>query len=143
MKIELPGFDKIAIYWSHEEIERAIFWLVKLSLTGIESQDRLLIQDCIDNQQIEAIIHYHNNRVRPYRKTIEEYNNLLKFWVRSLSMYLYDFFCTQWTIKHYDIAGWMTNYINIEDIKNLVANSTVAEWKTDVQKIKDWFLSLH
>lgn len=143
MRIEMPGFNKVAICWSRQEIDHALLWLVKLSLTGVESQDRLLIQDCIDEHKFKSSILYDGNTVRPYRKTIEEYKKLLKNWVRSLSNYLYNFFHLQWTIAHYDIQWWIANYPMVDDVKEIVQWGTVPAWKTDVKRIQDWLLSLH
>ena len=142
MREELAWFHKISIYGSRQEIDHAKLWLVGLALTEVESTDRLVIQDCIDTHKLKASILYNGNGVYPYNKIMEEYKKLLKLWVRSLSDYLYKFLSLQWTIAHYNKQGWIETYPRLDDVKEILLTATVPSWKTDVQRILDWLLSL-
>ena len=138
----MPGFNKVAIYWSRQEIDHAKLRLVTLPLTGVEADDRLVIQDCIDTHKLKESILYSWNRVRPYRKTVEDFKKLLNNGVESLTDYLYEFFHLHRTIAHYDKLGWMSVYNTLPEVKQIVKTGTVPWWKADVKRIGDWLLSL-
>ena len=54
---------KIRILGNQATIDRATPIIDRLNLTGIESKDRLLIQNCIDDNKIGATILYDGNTV--------------------------------------------------------------------------------
>ena len=45
--------DKIKVYGTKDQIDQAIECLLKLELTMIEPRDRLIIQECLDNNKLK------------------------------------------------------------------------------------------
>lgn len=83
-----------------------------LNLTGDESKDRLIIQECIDKNKIKSNVLYNGNTVYPFEKIVKEYRKLEKSGsLEDLSKRMYDFFiyaCGD--IAHYDISGFKIYY---------------------------------
>lgn len=138
----LPWFHQITIYWTQQEIEHTKYWLITLPLTGDNSIDRLIIQDCIDKHNLKASILYEWSKIFSYRKVIEQYKKILKYWVKSISDYLYKFFSLNRTMSYHGREDWISYYPNISDIENILLNAKVAVWETDNKRILDWLLSI-
>ena len=64
---------KIRILGNQATIDRATPIIERLNLTGIESKDRLLIQNCIDDNKIGATILYDGNTVYSFNKIVDKY----------------------------------------------------------------------
>lgn len=75
--------EQIKIYGNKNQIEKAIRYLEELELVGIERYDRLIIQDCIDENKISATIAYGGNKVYPnntfYRFSSQKGGSIIDF----------------------------------------------------------------
>jgi len=69
---------KITFYGSNSVIESDKNTIDKLPLTGDEASDRLLIQKCIDDNNLKSSILYDGNTVYSFKKIVKEYRNLQK-----------------------------------------------------------------
>lgn len=113
--IEIEKNDKkIKIYGNQATIDRAVSFIDKLDLTGIEEKDRLIIQRCIDDNKIGATILYDGNTVYSFNKIVDKYKKLQKKDnLYYLSNDLYEFFMNACgDIAHYDITGYAYYYDN-------------------------------
>lgn len=60
--------SRVTIYGNTKQIEEASKNIEELNLSGKEQSDRLIIQQCIDDNNIKASILYNGNIVYPYKK---------------------------------------------------------------------------
>lgn len=111
--IDLNG-KNITLYGSDSIIQKEKTIIEKLELTGNESQDRLLIQDCIDKNKLKSDVVYEGNSVYPFEKIIKAYRKLQKSGtLDGLTKEMYHFFiyaCED--IAHYDLQGFRAYYDN-------------------------------
>ncbi len=93
-----------------------------LDLTGIESKDRIIIQQCMDTKKFKSDILYNGNNVYSLNKIVKEYRKLQKTGtLENLSKTLYNFFTLACgDIAHYNIEGYK-DYYNY-DLKKLEEN---------------------
>ena len=120
IKINLNG-KIITLYGSNTIIQNEKAIIENLELTGNESQDRLLIQDCIDKNKLKSDILYDGNSVYPFEKIIKAYRKLQKSGtLDGLTKEMYDFFiyaCGD--IAHYDLQGFRAYYNNsVRDLES-------------------------
>ncbi|MCI9038888.1 MAG: hypothetical protein HFJ29_03300 [Clostridia bacterium] len=92
--------------------EKAI--IENLELTGNESQDRLLIQECIDKNKLKSDILYNGNSVYPFEEIIKAYRKLQKSGtLDGLTEEMYHFFIYACEgIAHYNLQGFRSYYNN-------------------------------
>lgn len=113
IKIDLNG-KTITLYGSNTIIQKEKSIIENLELTGNESQDRLLIQECIDKNKLKSDILYEGNSVYPFEKIIKAYRKLQKSGtLDGLTKEMYHFFiyaCED--IAHYDLQGFRSYYNN-------------------------------
>lgn len=113
IKIDLNGAN-ITLYGSNNIIQKEKTIIYNLRLTGNETQDRLLIQDCIDKNKLKSDILYNGNSVYPFEKIIKEYRKLQKSGtLNGLTKEMYHFFiyaCED--IAHYNLQGFKEYYNN-------------------------------
>lgn len=104
----------IRILGNQATIDRATPIIDRLNLTGIESKDRLLIQNCIDDNKIGATILYDGNTVYSFNKIVDKYKKIQKDnMLLNLSDDLYKFFLNACgDIAHYDKSGYIYYYDN-------------------------------
>ena len=120
-------------------IEQEAKIINELNLIGIESNDRLLIQECIDKNKLKSNILYSGNSVYSFDKIVREYRKLQKSGnLSNMTNLLYDFFmCACGDIAHYNINGYISYYDN--DIRKLeqefLKNCSCASRLSDVDKI--------
>lgn len=130
---------KVKFYGSRTHIDAAIEALDSLHLTGVESKDRLAIQDLMDAKQLKARILYEGNTVTPYRKTIDLFKRYNKSGsIDNLDDYFYNFLHTECNdIAHYDKQGYIAYYRgDFEPVKRHVIFSTVVpSWRTDLSRV--------
>lgn len=112
-KTELNINEKrITLYGSKAIIENEKSIIENLELTGNESNDRLLIQKCIDENKLKSDILYDGNTVYPFEKIVKAYRKLQKSGsLDNLSNEMYHFFiyaCGD--IAHYDLGGFKAYY---------------------------------
>jgi hypothetical protein len=133
-----------------KKVEKTINNLVN-SLTGKESEDRLIIQNFLDRTNFNYDILYNGNGVYGYIKTIKNFKTYLK--TGKLSDYLYRYFNLHLgTIAHFNKEGWRSNYPDAKSLKELFEENEYGEkvvdyipkWSTDnllivkeMQKILD------
>jgi len=128
MRKEYPKF-KIYVYGSQKDIEEAERNLDVLNLTGNEYQDRLTIQEAIDQHKIKADILYDGNTVYSFDKVIKHFKRALKSKPSPISEYgngdynltdyLYDFLSLACgSIAHFNKYGWIGTYPRKQDLKN-------------------------
>ena len=78
-RIELNKNNKrITFFGSNNVIESDKNIIDNLPLTGNESNDRILIQKCIDNNNLKSEILYEGNTIYSFKKIVKEYRNLQK-----------------------------------------------------------------
>ena len=131
---------KIKLYGNNEGIlqqEKTI--IENLELTGNEYNDRLIIQNCIDNENLKSDILYDGNTVYPFEKTVKLYRQFQKNdSLENLNRYMYNFFTNACgDIAHYDINGYKCYYnYSIRELENTVLkNSWAARWHSDCDRI--------
>lgn len=104
--------QNIKIYGNRTMIERAKNFIEKLELSGVESKDRLIIQNCIDENKIGADISYNGNTVYSFNKIVNQFRKLQQNGtLENMSQTMYHFFmyaCGD--IAHYGISGYRYNY---------------------------------
>ena len=132
--------NRIKLYAKNEEIlqrEKAI--IENLDLTGNEYNDRLIIQKCIDDNNLKSDILYDGNTVYPFEKTVKLYRQLQKNdSLENLSQYMYHFFTNVCgDIAHYDISGYKCYYnYSIRELENrLLKDSWTSRWHSDCDRI--------
>lgn len=113
LKVKVNG-KIIELYGSNTIIQKEKQIIENLELTGNETQDRLLIQDCIDKNKLKSDILYDGNSVYPFEKIIKAYRKLQKSGtLDGLTNEMYHFFmyaCED--IAHYDLQGFRGYYNN-------------------------------
>lgn len=139
-KIELNINGKIiSMYGTNLILQCEKDIIEKLNLTGNEYIDRLIIQECIDDNRLRAEILYDGNTVYSFEKTVKEYRKLQKSGtLDNLSKNMYDFFmyaCGD--IAHYDIAGYKCYYdYSFRKLENeLLSQNWTASRFTDRDRI--------
>lgn len=113
-KIEInKNGKKIVLYANNAAIlqkEKEV--IENLELTNNEYSDRLIIQQCIDNNKLKSDISYDGNTIYPFEKIIKAYRKLQKSGsLENLTKEMYHFFmyaCGD--IAHYDIGGYKCYY---------------------------------
>lgn len=129
----------IALYGNTSIITREKEILENLNLTGNEKEDRLAIQNCIDNNNLKSGILYNGNTVYPFNKIIKEYKKLEKSGsLEKLNKEMYHFFiyaCGD--IAHYDISGFKNYYNNsFKELKSeLLSNNIYVGRFSDRERI--------
>lgn len=111
----------------------------KLELTGNENADRLIIQQCMDDNKLKSEILYNGNTVYPFEKIVKAYRKLQKSGsLESLKKEMYHFFiyaCGD--IAHYDIEGFKSYYnYSFRELENqLLKSCWTASRFTDIDRI--------
>ena len=114
-RIELNKNNKrITFFGSNNVIESDKNIIDNLPLTGNESNDRILIQKCIDNNNLKSEILYEGNTIYSFKKIVKEYRNLQKSGtLDKLTNKMYLFFTNACgDIAHYNINGFRDYYNN-------------------------------
>ncbi len=110
-KINLSGKKSI--------IEKEKQYIERLNLTGNEYNDRLIIQKCIDDENLKSDISYCGSTIYSFEKIVKQYRKLQKSdSLENMTEYMYHFFiygCDD--IAHYDIQGFRGYYNN--SLRNL------------------------
>lgn len=129
----------IRLYGNKSIIENEKTIIERLHLTGNEFEDRLTIQNAIDEYKLKSNILYDGNTVYPFEKIVKEYRRLQKTGsLENLTKELYEFFmyaCGD--IAHYNLSGYKTYYdysfrkLEEEFLKNCWTSSRF----TDIDKI--------
>lgn len=86
-------------------------------LTGHEPDDRLALQEAIDEGKIKNDVMYEGNRVWSFNEVVQEYKRLRKLGtLESMSNSFYVFLtnCCG-SIAHYNKQGWVEEYHNSID----------------------------
>lgn len=131
---------KIALFGSKSVIEFEKDIINNLSLTGNESKDRLIIQQCIDDNKLKSDILYDGNTVYPFEKIVKQCRKLQKDeTLDNLNENMYHFFTNACgDIAHYNIGGFKAYYNNSFrslEIELLSKDTFIPNWHTDLDKI--------
>ncbi len=130
---------KISVSGTIAQVDAAIVSLDTLALTGSEPQDRLLIQQAIDQHNLRASILYDHNLVWPFKRLMKEFRRYDKCGsIEKLSNFFYDFLylgCDD--IAHYNKNGYIEYYDgNFPRVKHeVIFASRVPGWHTDLQHV--------
>jgi len=122
----------ITLYGSKAIIQNEKTIIENLELTGNESKDRLLIQDCIDKNKLKSDILYDGNSVYPFEKIIKAYRKLQKSeTLDGLTKEMYHFFIYACEgIAHYDLQGFRSYYNNsFRNLENELLSQRYLETK--------------
>ncbi|MBQ6324296.1 MAG: hypothetical protein IJI22_05650 [Bacilli bacterium] len=139
--IELNKNNKrITFYGSNSVIDFDKNMIDNLPLTGDEANDRLLIQKCIDDNNLKSSILYDGNTVYSFKKIVKEYRDLQKTGtLDKLTEKMYHFFTNACgDIAHYNINGFKGYYNN--SLRNLESSllsrdTFIPRWHSDLDKI--------
>lgn len=130
---------RINLYGSKAIIDKEKPIIENLKLTGIENNDRLIIQNCIDENKLKSDILYEGNTVYPFEKIVKEYRKLQRdYSLENLSNNMYHFFMNACgDIAHYDKIGYRCYYNDsIVELENrFLKNSYTASRFSDVDRI--------
>lgn len=130
---------EIKLYGSTSIIEKEKDIIDNLNLTGHEAEDRLIIQQCIDENNLKSDILYDGNTVYPFNKIVKLYKKLQKEGnLNSMNKEIYHFFMNACgDIAYYDMGGYICNYnnsiINLEE--NFLKDCRTTSRFTDVDRI--------
>lgn len=138
-RLEINNGNKIALYGSKAVIQSEKSIIESLNLTGNEPTDRLIIQKCIDDNNLKSKILYGGNTVYPFRKTVMAYKKLQKSGkLEKLTNEMYHFFTNACgDIAHYDLGGFIAYYDNsFQKLENsLCRDCFTTSWHTDLDRI--------
>ena len=140
-RIELNKNNKrITFFGSNNVIESYKNIIDNLPLTGNESNDRILIQKCIDNNNLKSEILYEGNTIYSFKKIVKEYRNLQKNGtLDKLTNKMYLFFTNACgDIAHYNINGFRDYYNNsLENLESklLSRDTFIPRWCSDLDRI--------
>lgn len=139
----------ISLYGTPKDNSSAIAAIQKLELTGIQSKDRLLIQEalkdepCLKKQQIL----YNGNTVYAFEPIVREFKRIKKKGdLSSMSNGFYQLLAIHFDIAHYNKNGFVYFYNDSFDelwsrmLSKAVRN--IPDWYTDLQRIADEFIRL-
>lgn len=131
---------RINLYGSNAIIEKEKSIVEQLDLTGNEQKDRLIIQQCIDDNKLKSDILYEGNTVYPFEKTIKAYRKMQKNdSLENMSNYMYHFFTNACgDIAHYSIQGFRDYYdYSLRNLENrlLKNDNFIPSWHSDLDKI--------
>ena len=130
---------RINLYGSKAIIEKEKTIIEKLKLVGLEDKDRLIIQECIDENKLKSNISYEGNTVYPFEKIVKEYRKLQKdYSLGKLTNDMYHFFMNACgDIAHYDKTGYRCYYNDsIVELENrFLKNSFINSRFSDVNRI--------
>lgn len=106
--------NKITLFGSKSITESEKDIINNLDLTGNESKDRLILQQCIDDNRLKSSISYNGNTVYSCDKIVKQYRQLQKTGtLEKLTENLYNFFMNACDdIAHYNINGYKDYYCN-------------------------------
>lgn len=130
---------KTVVSGSKPNVEKAIGCLDTLHMTGHEDEDRLLIQQAIDENDLRASVLYNGNFVWPMKRLMKEYARYNKSGsIENLTDFFYDFLylgCDD--IAHYSKNGYIDYYDgDFARVKrDVVFASRVPGWHTDLLKV--------
>ena len=140
-RIELNKNNKrITFFGSNNVIESDKNIIDNLPLTGNESNDRILIQKCIDNNNLKSEILYEGNTIYSFKKIVKEYRKLQKNGtLDKLTNKMYLFFTNACgDIAHYNINGFRDYYNNsLENLESklLGRDTFIPRWCSDLDRI--------
>ena len=151
----------IWVYGSRREIEEARAVLDGLDLKDNESEDRLVIQEAIDQHKVKASILYDGNTVWSYDRVVRDFRRALKSGPSKvteygngdyeLTNYLYEFLhLTCGSIAHGNKYGWIGAYPAKDDLKQFCRHNEFGKdilsdqpsWASDRQRIAKAILEM-
>lgn len=104
-----------------------------------ECELRSLMQTALDKSEMDFTVEYvliDGNSVWSKRLILQEARKIKKSdSTAGISTYFYKFMHLNFTIAHYNISGWISNYPKSKDVLAIIKDSKVPAWKCDVQAI--------
>ena len=147
MRQELSIDSRVALYGSKKQITETEIILIK-NIPDLptlpESQARLRIQDCLDNENVKADILFSGNSVWNRKRILSDVEKIKKHGMDRLTDYLYKFLCLSCgSIAHYNRYGWVETYPTVQHLRNFFRRNEFGQrvlnhipiWKTDAQRI--------
>lgn len=125
-RLEINNGNKITLYGSNAVIQSEKSIIESLNLTGNEPTDRLIIQKCIDDNNLKSKILYDGNTVYSLKKIVKLYRRLQKTGtLEKMNNEMYHFFTNACgDIAHYDIDGFRVYYNNsLQNLENSLLKS--------------------
>ena len=138
---------RVALYGSKKQIQETEIILIKnipQLPTLSESQARLEIQECLDNEKVQVDILFDGNSVWSKKRILRDIKRIKKNGMKSLTNYLYKFLSLSCgSIAHYNKYGWIACYPTLDDLRNFFRRNEFGErvlnyipvWKTDAVRI--------
>lgn len=130
---------KIVLYGSSKQIEKTENLLCNLNLTGFKKEDRLKIQEVLDNSSGNATVLYEGNTVYPSKALVNEFKRMKKSGtIEKMSNKMYEFMSLNFDIAHYNKAGYIYEYNgSFAEMYAATAASmrTTPLWESDVRNI--------
>ena len=130
---------KIKLYGNKAIVEKEKTIIENLNLTGLEDKDRIIIQDCMDENKLKSDITYEGNTVYSLKKIVRNYRKLQKDnSLENLTNAMYNFFMNACgDIAHYDKEGYRCYYDDsiIELENRLLKNAYITSRFSDVDRI--------
>lgn len=130
--------SRVTIYGNSKQVEDASKNIEELNLSGKEQSDRLIIQQCIDDNNIKASILYNGNIVYPYKKIVNDYRKLQKTnSLEKMTLDLYHFFMNACgDIAHYNFNGYKSYYnYSLRNLEDELLSKNILVRNADVEKI--------
>lgn len=130
--------SRVTIYGNTKQVEEASKNIEELNLSGKEQSDRLIIQQCIDDNNIKASILYNGNIVYPYKKIVNDYRKLQKTnSLEKMTLDLYHFFMNACgDIAHYNFNGYKSYYnYSLRNLEDELLSKNIHVRNADVEKI--------
>lgn len=141
--------QKISFYGTSKEIDFAVSVVEKLTLTGVEAKDRLVIQEALKNEPCfkKHGVMYAGNTVYPFELVVKEFKRLMKKGTLSeMSDKFYQLLAVKFDIAHFNKMGFVYYYRDsFEDLWERCLSRelhNIPDWYTDLQKIADELLSI-
>ena len=147
MRQQFNNDKRVVLYGNKKQIEEAMT-IITTSIPDLptlpESQARLKIQDCLDNQNIKVDILFDGNSVWSKKRILKDVKAVKKGGMAKLSDYLYKFLSLSCgSIAHFNKQGWIDCYPTVQDLKQFFLKNEfgnrvlhhIPAWKTDAINI--------
>ncbi len=128
----------IKLYGKDSIVQKETGIIENLNLTGNEYKDRLVIQQCIDENNLKSDILYKGSTVYPFKKIVKAYRKLQKSGsLENLTNEMYDFFMNACDdIAHYSISGYKAFYnYSTRNLENSLLNTYIDDRNADRERI--------
>jgi hypothetical protein len=121
MRQQYDNDKRLVLYGNNHNIKEAEI-ILKNNIPELptlsEPQARIILQDCIDIQNIKADILFDGNSVWSKKRLLKDIQTVKKHGMTKLSDYLYKFLTLSCgSIAHYNKQGWIDCYPTVNGLK--------------------------